>query len=254
MSASDLAPFVAAVIEDGIVADMKNKIEDLKHKIEDLESTVQDRDNARLRVQMTRRGGNRIYGEHTLKMAIGIDPDLCILDFDLPEKIVDGNILKCVCPFDEESITQLEIRVGGTVLLKQFFMVDDQYQWYYNGVYTPDMNDSVGPSLYFEIVAVTGNKSPISKIYVRIGLAASSSASIVTFLSLVDSFPTYNMDGRIIQPEQVLHHFDTLINVNGERGGGTKLTLTFENIIFCKDSISGCISLMDKLGIRLTNY
>ena len=43
MSASDLAPFVAAVIEDGIAAEMQQN-EELEHKIEELESTVQDRD------------------------------------------------------------------------------------------------------------------------------------------------------------------------------------------------------------------
>ena len=34
MSASDLAPFVAAVIEDGIVAEMQHKIEELESKIQ----------------------------------------------------------------------------------------------------------------------------------------------------------------------------------------------------------------------------
>ena len=48
MSASDLAPFVAAFIEDEIAAEMQGKNEELEHKIEELESTVQDRDNARL--------------------------------------------------------------------------------------------------------------------------------------------------------------------------------------------------------------
>ena len=44
MSASDLAPFVAAVIEDGIVAELQRKNEELNHKIEELESNIQDRD------------------------------------------------------------------------------------------------------------------------------------------------------------------------------------------------------------------
>ena len=52
----------------------------------------------------------------------------------------------------------------------------------------------------------------------------------------------------------MLHHFDTLINVNDEQGEGTKLILTFDRMTFDKDSISGCISLMDKLGIRTTAY
>ena len=73
-----------------------------------------------------------------------------------------------------------------------------------------------------------------------------------TFASLIESF--CNAPGGRFQLEELLHHFDTLINVNDEQGEGTKLILTFDRMTFDKDSISGCISLMDKLGIRTTAY
>ena len=66
MSASDLAPFVAAFIEDEIAAEMQGKNEELEHKIEELESTVQDRDNARLLVQLTGHAKNHIQNEEEL--------------------------------------------------------------------------------------------------------------------------------------------------------------------------------------------
>ena len=72
-----------------------------------------------------------------------------------------------------------------------------------------------------------------------------------TFKSLIYFF-NYK-DGSAFQLEQLLRHFDTFINANGERGSETKLIVTFESNIFRKDSISGCIALMDKLGIRTTD-
>ena len=54
---------------------------------------------------------------------------------------------------------------------------------------------------------------------------------------------------------ELLHHFHTVINANGERESETKSTITFEiaAIGFCKDSISGCLSLMDELGVQTTD-
>ena len=237
MSASDLAPFVAAVIEDGIAAEMQRKIDELEHKIEDLESTVQDRDNERLLVQVTGHGGDPIHGQESLKDGL---PGL-INGWNLGN---DNNYF-CVCPFHEESIKQLEISVGGIVLLKQFLMADDRYQWFRVDLRYRNLE----PIFCFQIVPSNHNKSPIQRIHAHIGLAASSSSTSIddeeTFSSLIDSFDRF-------QPEQLLHHLDTLINTNGERGGRTKLTMTFEKINFRNDSISGCISLMDKLGIRTT--
>ena len=242
MSASDLAPFVAAVIEDGIAAEMQRKIDELEHKIEDLESTVQDRDNERLLVLVTGYAGTRIYGAHSLKTgcSYSFSDSLWFLDMDVPEKI------PCVCPVDERSIKQLEIRVGGIVLLEQFLIADDRYQ-----CFVASFNGGYVPSLCIRIVPSNRSKSPIHTIGARIGLAASTSISMddnTTFLSLIESF--CNAPRERFQLEELLHHFDTLINVNGEQGEGTKLTLTFESIIFRKVSTLGCIELMDKLGIR----
>ena len=155
----------------------------------------------------------------------------------------------CVCPFHGESIKQLEISVGGIVLLKQFLMADERYQWFRVDL---RYKDFVPIFCFHQIVPSNHNKSPIQTLHdAHIGLAASSSTSIddkETLSSLIDSFDR----NERFQPEQLLHHLDTLINVNGERGGRTKLTMTFEKIRFRKDSISGCISLMDKFGIRTT--
>lgn len=44
---------------------------------------------------------------------------------DMSETIADGStVLKCVCPFDEESIAQLEICVGGIDIQKEFLVND----------------------------------------------------------------------------------------------------------------------------------
>ena len=157
-----------------------------------------------------------------------------------------------MCPFDEESVTQLEIRVGGIVLLEQFLIADERYQCFVASFYNGNPT-----SLCIKIVPSNRSKSPIHTIGARIGLAASSSTSIddrEIFLSLIESFCMLRKaPGGRFQLEELLHHFDTLINVNGEQGERTKLTLTFESIIFRKDSISGCIALMDKLGIRTSN-
>ena len=43
----------------------------------------------------------------------------------MSETIADGStVLKCVCPFDEESIAQLEICVGGIDIQKEFLVND----------------------------------------------------------------------------------------------------------------------------------
>ena len=234
MSASDLAPFVAAVIEDGIVAEMKNKIQ------------IHERE--RLNVQITGHGGNRIYGETSLKEGRPVSNDCWSVCTNYYNNL-------CICPFDEESIAQVELRVGGIVLLKQFLMADDRYQWVHGGLEYKQLVDGVGEpcALHFRIVPSysTGNKSPIHTIYVFLSLATSSSASRdakITFISLMKSFQGYN--GRPFQPEQLFRHFDAFINVNDERGGGTKLTMTFERIVFHKYFISGGMSLLDEIGIQ----
>ena len=234
MSESDLAPFVAAVIEDGIVAEMQ-------HKIEELESKIKRREENHLKVQITGRNGGTTYGEYSLKDHGSLDGDDWHLD--MRKKIVDGNILKCVCPFDKESITQLEIHVGGIVLLKPFLTDDDQFHC---TLENRRVNDVLGIRVVFEPVSIN---TPIEAIFAQIVLASSSSTSIddkEIFSSLIRSYYLL-VDSH---PQEVLRHFDTLITTNGEGEGGTKLTMTLEQIYFRKDSISGCISLLDELGVQ----
>ena len=131
-------------------------------------------------------------------------------------------------------------------------IADDRYHCFIISFNTRVDNGDNVPSICFEIVPSNRSK-PIQNICARLGLAASSSTLMddnTTFLSLIESF--CNVPERRFQPEELLHHFDTLINVNGEQGEGTKLTLTFEGITFRKDSIRGCIALIDKLGIGTT--
>ena len=100
--------------------------------------------------------------------------------------------------------------------------------------------------------SVSSSSTPIMAIVADIGLAASSSTSIddrEIFLSLIESFDAVGDS----HPQAMLHHFDTLINTSGEEEGGTKLTMTLLQISFRKDSISGCISLLDELGVQTTN-
>ena len=78
-----------------------------------------------LKVQITGRNGGTTYGEYSLKDHGSLDGDDWHLD--MSKKIVDGNILKCVCPLDEESIAQLAIHVGGIALLQQFLMAENHF-------------------------------------------------------------------------------------------------------------------------------
>ena len=239
MSASDLAPFVAAVIEDGIVAE-------LQRKNKELESKIHKHESERLQVQLTGQGGNRIYGEDSLKMGLSTSPSSWRLNCD-----------NCMCPFDEESVTQLEIRVGGIVLLKPFLMADS-YNRYPSFRVGFKFNIHLEPiGLNFHLIPSNHNKSHIYTISGWLRLAASSSKSMddkITFQSLAESLlPIMMGEERIFQLDQLLYHFDTLINTDDERGVGTKLIISFETIEFRKDSISGCMSLMNELGIRTTN-
>ena len=118
MSASELAPFVAAIIDDGIAPELQRKNKELKRKIDALESTIQDRDNERLLVQITGRHGRPIYGETSLKYGM---PWVDVLAHDTLWSLnIDNEDDAFICPFDKKSITQLEIRVGGMLLMPRF--------------------------------------------------------------------------------------------------------------------------------------
>ena len=216
MSASDLAPFVAAVIEDGIVAEMKNKIEEL-------ESKIQRREENHLQVQITGRGGSPIYFETSLQEG---RPVLGSGSFDLWCIDPDDCTNPCIFPFDEESAAQLEIRVGGFVLLRRFWSHTGlEFKRYKQRIKHDDIEPfalafSIGPSEYDH------NKTPVRTIHARLGLAASSSTSMDdknTFVSLIKSFQ--EIQERVFRLNQLLRHFGTLINTNDERGGGTKLAM-----------------------------
>lgn len=240
MSASDLAPFVAAVIEDGIVAE-------LQRKNKELESKIHKHESERLNVQITGQGGNRIYGEKSLKTGSPFPGDSWLLyNYNDDDEFV--------CPFDEESVTQLEIRVGGIVLLKPFLMADNRYPSFRVGFKFNIHLEPIG--LNFHLIPSNHSKSPMHTISGWLRLAASSSKSMddkITFQSLAESLiPIMMGEERIFQLDHLLHHFDTLINTDDERGVGTKLIISFETIEFRKDSISGCMSLMEELGIRTT--
>ena len=105
--------------------------------------------------------------------------------------------------------------------------------------------------LLFVVVSFSTNHSKRRSLFAQIVLAALSSTSIDDkdiFSSLIRSYHLL-VDSH---PQEVLRHFDTLITTNGEGEGGTKLAMTLEQIYFRKDSISGCISLLDELGVQTT--
>ena len=194
-------------------------------------------------MQITGRGGQieYIYGDYSL-------PDQGIPIVNERWLLGMRDTSDCVCPFDEESITQLEIRIGGIVLLKPFLMADDQF--YCEGSSCKGRN-----FLRFQVVPFNRNTNPIYAIHVHIGLAASSSTSMddaKSFQSLIKSFYN-NVDFRRFQLMELLHHFHTVINADGEQRNGSKLTMIIERIEFRKDYISGCLSLMDELGVQTTD-
>ena len=236
MSASDLSPFVAAVIQDGIVAEMKEQIEEF-----------QRREENHLKVQITGHGGSPIYGETSLKEGRTSTKDYFGLVLNDCWSIDTHHCNNpCIFPFDEETLAQLEIRVGGFILLKQFWrshagLVFKRYSPHANNEpYT--LGFEIGPSQYDH-----HNNIPIHTVYARLGLAASSSTSMDdknTFVSLIKSF------GLRTSESNMLHHFRTLVNVNDERGGGTKLTMTIERIVFRKNFISVSMSRLNEIGIQ----
>ena len=105
-------------------------------------------------------------------------------------------------------------------------------------------------SIKVDFESVSSN-TPIMAIVTQIGLDASIDAGEI-FSALIDSI---NPPQIRIQLKQLFDHFHSLINVDdGARGsGGTKLTMTIKSIIFRKHNISGCISLLDELGVQTTN-
>ena len=118
MSGLDLAPFVAAVFEDGAVAGLLQENDELK-------SRLTESKNERLVVQVTGKNGSPIHYEGSLKNAkrfgndIGTDGLVVIsLYFDngsSHDLTTDG--------FPLSSLNQIEIRLGGVVV--QRINIDD---------------------------------------------------------------------------------------------------------------------------------
>ncbi|OEU09148.1 hypothetical protein FRACYDRAFT_271570, partial [Fragilariopsis cylindrus CCMP1102] len=104
MSGSDLAPFVAAVLNDRTVAGLIQENNELKSKLT-------DRDNERLLVEVTGQHGSPVYYEESFKNAERYRGDHIFLGFGSR----DG--------FPLSSIGEIKIRLGGVVV--QRFNIDD---------------------------------------------------------------------------------------------------------------------------------
>ena len=98
-SGSDLAPFVAAVLNDRTVAGLIQENNELK-------SELTDRDNERLLVEVTGQDGSPIYNKGSMRNARRCGIHHNVLDFDNDGR--DG--------FPLSSLTGIEIRVGGVVV------------------------------------------------------------------------------------------------------------------------------------------
>ena len=247
MSASDLAPFVAAVIEDGIIAEMQRKNKEQKRKIDALESTIQKHESERLLVQVTGQHGRPMYGEKSLKegrSCINYDGNdsLWSLNFD-------NNDDECICPFDEEPTIQLEIRIGGILFmprvlekLRPIAFDDGEHEdeddldklVYLNRVdflLDADFNDN----------DLNDDARPFNRILGRVGpITVRHYKALCT---LYDS-------GIEMTRSDLFEH--SMLPATAAVGAQPtrKITLTVKDIAFHKKNISGCISLMKQLGIR----
>ena len=251
MSASDLAPFVAAVIEDGIAAEMQRKNQEQKRKIEILESTIQKHESDRLLVQITGRHGpwssdRPIYGERSLKEGRGItdfygQDTLWLLDIDNEDDAV-------ICPFDERSITQLEIRVGGMLILPRFLQQLTVITNFDHEEHEDE--DDLDKLVYLNRVEFSSlglgldpdDDCPINRLTGRIGPIT------VRHYKAICNFP----EGAGISISDFFEHNVLRFPTTAAAGGQPrrKITLTVQTIEFHKKNISGCISLMEQLGIR----
>ena len=121
MSASELAPFVAAVFEDSAIAGLLQENKELKSKLT-------DRDNERLLVQIEGTNGTPVYSEESFKNAERHYDDAPYADDDISLNFRadsddrtrwhakgDG--------FPLSSLNEIGIRFGGVVIQK--FNIDD---------------------------------------------------------------------------------------------------------------------------------
>jgi len=229
MSASELASFVAAVIDDGIAPE-------LKRKIDALESTIQNRDHARLLVQITGRHGRPIYGEASLQDGMPTDD---VNDDDTLWSLLDLQDEEDVfiCPFDEESLQQLEIRVGGNLIMSRFsdlLVVIDGFDYEEH-----QDEEDLDKLVYWDHVCFRAaadydeTDCPIYGLSGRVG-----PITVRQYKTLCER----SEPGIEIPTSDLFEHNVATTSRN--------MTLTVEEINFLKNNISGSISLMKQLGIR----
>jgi len=202
MSLSDMASFVAAILKDGTMADLKNENIELRALVED-----------RLLVHVTGPNGTPIYYEGSLRD--GSSPDSGMLwNFFLERHLV----------LPLSSLADLEIRLGGTVLYR--FDINTIISDYF--ILTPASDSSINlinnsPTtgrMFFQ-----SHHSPMLCMYARI-------SGPMLYADLVH-LP------RIMNLAQVV-----ALHQNGK-----VQDLIITGFTFKKSEISGCISLLDKLGI-----
>ena len=240
MSASDLAPFVAAVIEDGIATELQRQNAELQQEIAALKSTIQDRDEERLLVQITGRHGRPIYGATSLKHG---RPELDMFDRDISWVV---NIDNCICPLDEESITQLEIRVGGMLIMPR--MLDQSVPILLH--YEHEDEDDLDKLVYLDKVKFVfgpdqlddDDDPPITRLTGRVGPITVRHANVLWNMQnvMTEIFTRYLFEQNVLPPTGAV----------GAQPTARNLTLVVTKIEFYKKGISGCISLLKQLDIR----
>ena len=239
MSASELASFVAAVIDDGIAPELQRKNNELKRKIDALESTIHQHESERLLVQITGRYGRPIYGEKSLKHGIPqVDEHAAETLWWLAiNNDKDDAYDAFICPLDEEPSTQLELRVGGILilprLLEQLSTIVFNYEEHAD-------EDDLDKLVYLENVDFQPFESfeeedcPINQLLGRVG-----PITIRHYKALCKMAES----GTDLCTRDLFEH---------DRGAqpARNMTLAIQEIEFYKKNISGCISLLKQLGFR----
>jgi hypothetical protein len=156
MSGSDLAPLVAAVLQDRTVAGMIQENNELKNEID----VLQSREKERLLVQITGTNGTPIHYETSFKNAKRYDDDVdddIYLQFDKgsgDDITTDG--------FPLSSLNEIEIRLGGVVV--QRFNIDDL-----NIQFDDELYDEETRMEYIHIAPRPDGSGPIECVHGRIG-------------------------------------------------------------------------------------
>ena len=242
MSASELAPFVAAIIDVGITPELQRKNKEQKRKIDALEFTIQDRDNERLLVQITGRYGHPIYLEKSLKEGRAYRDER---DHDCDSLwVLDVSDEEFNCPLDEESITQLEIRVGGMLIMPRVLEQLVRMEFYEQH---DEDEDDLDKLVYLDKVNfllaadLDYDNSPVSELTGWV-----EPITVRHYKALVN----LQRSGTEILTKHLFEH-NVLPTTEAARTQPTrKMTLTVQKIEFPKNTISGCISLMEQLGIN----